>query len=185
MQFSFRSALLGLAAAGSLTLTASAAWAGCGDQPNPAPAAWRSAPAGDMDARLIRVNNGAPSMIGLWYEQFFVGGSLFDFGYTQWHSDGTELLNSGARSPASQNYCLGVWEQTGPFSYHLNHFALSYDPGTGKINARVNIKEDVQVDQKGQTFTGSFTIDVFAPDGSGPPARVAAGNVTGKRLTAN
>jgi hypothetical protein len=47
-------------------------------------------------------------------------------GFSQWHSDGTEILNS-SRPPATSNFCLGVWEKTGPFAYKLNHFALSSD----------------------------------------------------------
>src|SRR5580704_2977875 len=30
------------------------------------------------------------------------------FGYAQFHSDGTEFYNSGGFAPATQNYCLGV-----------------------------------------------------------------------------
>jgi hypothetical protein len=182
MRISLRSGVLGLAALGSLGLAAPA-WAACGDAASLAPANWTAGQAGD--ARLIRVNNGTPSIIGLWSVQFLVNGGLFDFGYAAWHSDGTEIMNSGGRSPASENFCLGVWEQTGPFSYHLNHVALSYDPGSGKLNGRVNIKEDVQLDQKGQAFGGTFTIDVYDPSGSGPPTRIAAGRIVGARVTAN
>ena len=49
--------------------------------------------------------------------------------------------------------------------YHLNHQALSYDAGTGQLNARVTIKEDVMLDPSGNSFAGSFTLDVYDPSG--------------------
>jgi hypothetical protein len=78
---------------------------------------------------------------------------------------------------------MGVWEQTGPFSYKLNHFALSYDP-SGTLNAKVNIKEDVTVDGKGNDFGGAFTIDVFDPNTNAPLQHVA-GRIVGHRVTVN
>lgn len=182
MQISLRNALLGMAALGSLAFAAPAAWAGCGDISGLAPANWT--PGSADEARLIRVNNGAQSIVGLWSVQFMVGGNLFDFGYAQWHSDGTELMNSGGRSPSSQNFCMGVWDQTSAFGYRLNHFALSYDPTTGKLNAKVNIKELVQVDQKGSDFAGTFTLDVYDPNTNGLLQHVA-GQIIGKRITSN
>ena len=134
MTISRKTWALGLAAFGALAISASSAWAGCGAAAVK-PAMWdRSGAAGD-EARLIRVNNGTPSIIGLWSIEFFAGANMIDFGYAQWHSDGTEIMNSGARAPATENFCLGVWSQTGPFSYHLNHFALSYDQTSGALNA--------------------------------------------------
>src|ERR1035437_5684880 len=47
-------------------------------------------------------------------------GTVLDAGFTQWHSDGTEILNS-SRAPATQSFCLGVWEKTAPSKYKLNH----------------------------------------------------------------
>ncbi|MGH8260827.1 MAG: hypothetical protein ACREUG_14200, partial [Steroidobacteraceae bacterium] len=59
-------------------------------------------------------------------------GATVDAGFVTWHDDGTELMNSG-RTPASGSFCMGVWKQTGPRTYELNHWALSwipdYEPG--------------------------------------------------------
>src|ERR1035438_8831624 len=90
------------------------------------------------------------SIVGMWNIQFISmgntmhtpgipDGAQIDFGYGQWHSDGTEFFNSGGRAPATQNFCLGVWQQTGRYTYVLNHFALSYDATTGLLNGKVNI----------------------------------------------
>jgi hypothetical protein len=90
-------------------------------------------------------------------------GAVIDFGYTQWHSDGTELMNSGGHAPATQNFCMGTWVRTGYFTYQLLHFALSYDPATGNLAAKVAIREQVTLDPTGNQFTGTFTIDAYDP----------------------
>ena len=151
MKISLKSSAIGLAAFGALAIAAPA-WAGCGDAPVKSPAMFEKGQAGD--AHLIRVSEG-PQIAGLWAVTFYVGNTsqVFDTGYAAWHSDGTEIMNSGGRSPASENFCMGVWTTTGPFSYLLNHYALSYDPATGKLNGKVLIKENVQVEAKGQFYT--------------------------------
>jgi hypothetical protein len=93
-------------------------------------------------------------------------------------------MNSGGRSPATQNFCLGVWTQTGPFSYHLNHFALSYNPATGAQDANVNIREDVTLDAKGTQFDGPFSIDFYDPK-TNALTQHAAGRIVGRRVSAN
>jgi hypothetical protein len=124
------------------------------------------------------------SIVGMWSFTMTPTAGPGDFGFQQWHSDGTELMNSGGRSPASQNYCMGVWRQTGQNRYHLNHLALSYDPGTGQLNARVNIKEDVMLDGSGNNYSGTFTIDVYDPSGATQVAH-QQGQVTAQRVRPN
>jgi hypothetical protein len=132
------------------------------------------------------------SIVGLWKIQLvskgntghnpsIPDGAIIDIGYSQWHSDGTEILNSGGRAPATENFCLGVWGMTGYLAYELNHFALSYDAPSGSLNARVNIREQVTLSPSGDTYTGTFTIDVYAPNGD--HVDHLAGTTTGTRLT--
>lgn len=109
-------------------------------------------------------------------------GTLIDFGYTQWHSDGTELMNSGGHTPASQNFCMGTWVRSGYFNYELNHFALSYDTTTGALTTKVNIREQITLDPSGNEFAGTFTIDVYDAN-SGIKVDHLAGNVSGTRVT--
>jgi len=166
------------------SLFAPAAWAGCGV--NAAmlkkQAAWTS-DARD-NAMLIPVNiaQGPGSIVGMWSVTLTAGGGSFDWGYQVWHDDGTEIMNSGSRAPATENFCMGVWAQTGPFSYKLNHFALSYD-AAGTLNAKVNIKENVVVDAKGGTFSGPFTADIYNP--AGGLLQHVAGQIVGQRVTVN
>jgi hypothetical protein len=124
------------------------------------------------------------SIVGMWKVSFTAtdGSGFTDFGYSQWHSDGTELLNSGSRAPATQNYCLGVWRKTGDRTYKLNHFALSYDFTTGVLNGKVNIREQVTLGPHGHRYSGTFTINVYDPTGTTVVAHIV-GNIVATRIT--
>jgi len=86
-------------------------------------------------------------------------GIVIDHGYAQWHSDGTEIMNS-SRPPAMGNFCLGVWKKTGAATYSLTHRALSFNPD-GTPEGPAHIHEVVVVDRSGNTFSGTFTFDQF------------------------
>lgn len=188
MRIPLRGSILGLAAFGALAMAAPAAWAGCGAGVGVTPATWTGDGARASDGLLTLVNNGQGNqngngaIVGLWSVQFFAGGAMIDFGYAAWHSDGTEIMNSGGRAPSTENFCLGVWEQTGPSTYKLNHFALSYDPTSGALNGRVNIKEDVVLGKSGSDFAGAFTIDVYDPN-NGSLLQHVGGRIAGRRVT--
>jgi hypothetical protein len=186
------------------TLTPSV-FAGCGEVPG------KAAPAGKQlqihfmqaayrPARFVLVD--APpgaDVVGLWHVVFTqntdFGGGLFDDSYAAWHSDGTEIMNSGVHSPAYGNFCMGAWTKTGPSTYTLKHVALDYSVqpvGSTTPSVIVIIREQVTVDQTGNHFTGSFTADIYAPYSSAFPAtpgvhiaQVGAGTITGDRITAN
>lgn len=163
---------------------APAAWAGCGVDAAilKKHASWTSDNA--ADGMLIPVNLGQRSIVGMWSVTLTAtGGAPFDWGYQVWHDDGTEIMNSGSRAPATENFCLGVWEQSGLFTYKLNHFALSYDAASGALNAKVNIKETVSVNAKGDTMSGPFTADIYSP--AGALLQHIAGQIVGQRVTAH
>jgi hypothetical protein len=75
-------------------------------------------------------------------------------------------MNSGGRAPATENFCMGVWQQTGPYTYVLNHFALSYDATTGLLNGKVNIAETITLSPGGTKYSGTFTITEFDTNGN-------------------
>jgi hypothetical protein len=83
-------------------------------------------------AAFVLVDKDQDPVVGKWKVQFLVNGGVFDFGYRQWHGDGTEILNSDARAPSTENFALGVWKKTGDNTNKLNHFALSYDAGPAR-----------------------------------------------------
>jgi hypothetical protein len=155
---------------------------------------------------LIRVANQngqgnqgtGPSIVGLWAITLTgANGQQVDFGYSEWHADGTEIMNSGGHPASTGNFCLGVWAQTGGNTYHLNHFALAYDPGNafsnpppageapGGLVAKINLTEDVALAPGGNRFTGRFTqvgYSAVAPFGALPPF-AASGTIVGVRVT--
>lgn len=166
-----------LPAIGSLAIAAvvsTPAMAGCGDPGLVKPGAIKKM------ASTTPLDQG-PDIVGLWQFKFTsVGNQAFglndgdtlDMGYTQWHSDGTEIMNS-SRDPATSNFCLGTYASEGHRSYTLNHFALSWD-NTGMFCAipagkpscfvgSTNIKEEVTIDPHGDIYTGHVTIIQYDP----------------------
>lgn len=168
-------ALLGAAASIALAAPAHAA---CGDASLMKSSAWQ----GDKPG-LTLANFDSTSIVGMWNVQFQGSGGFTDFGYQQWHSDGTEFMNSGGRPPVIQNFCLGVWEKIGANGYKLNHWALSYNTD-GSFAGRVNIKEMVTLAPGGMSFSGTFSIDVYTPQDA-LVGTVTSGSVSGRRVTVN
>jgi hypothetical protein len=125
-------------------------------------------------------------IVGFWKVKFLSEGNpgipddaVIDNGFAQWHSDGTEIMNS-SRPPATGNFCLGIWRKSGPSSYDLNHFALSSDP-SGNLIGPAQIREQVTLDRGGDRYEGTFTIDQY--DLSGNPLAHISGRITATRIT--
>jgi len=140
-------------------------------------------------ASILRVSSqpsAGAGIVGFWKVKFVaegnVGipdGTLIDNGFAQWHSDGTEIMNS-SKVPATGNFCLGVYQKSGPSSYQLNHFALGYD-SSGNFIGPAQIQESVTVNRKANQYTGTFTIDQYDPMGN--PLGHVAGKVNASRVT--
>jgi hypothetical protein len=156
-------------------------------------AARAAAASGAMSGASMSNASSAASIVGFWKIQLLSqgntsrnppipDGAVVDFGYTQWHSDGTEIFNSGARAPATENFCLGVWARSGFLTYELNHFALSYDATSGVLNGKVNIQEQVTLDPSGELFTGTFTINIYDPT-TGQQVDHIVGTVSASRVS--
>lgn len=133
-----------------------------------------------------------PSIVGLWSLQFISMGntthnpSIADgtqllWGYNQLHSDETEILNVGSRSPAQQNFCLGVWQQTGDFTYQVNHFALNYNTTTGALVNKIIVIEMVTLSPGGTALSGTFVENIF--DTMGNQTDHLTGQVEAQRIT--
>jgi hypothetical protein len=179
-------------------LCVSNAVAGCGDLSNlqgPFALAESSAsaralsPAAETANPLSRGGNTA-SIAGMWKFQLISegntthnpaipDGAVLDFGYTQWHSDGTEIQNS-AGVPGG-GFCLGVWGQTGFHTVELNHFPIAFNSTTGAVANYINIREQVTLSPSGDSYSGTFTEDVY--DAKGNHVDHVAGNVLGTRMT--
>jgi hypothetical protein len=181
---------------GTLLLAAVSAHSQCGGFRPPAaahPTDWQT-PLGQprlLRAGLVTVSEhgdeDAP-IVGFWHVKFVSQGSQgipdgaeVDAGYAQWHSDGTEIMNSGGRAPDTGAFCLGVWRKVGDCEYKLNHFAAAWDPVAGQLLGPANIREDVKVSQDGNEFSGTFTIDQY--DEANNPLGHVQGTITGTRIT--
>jgi hypothetical protein len=123
-----------------------------------------------------------PSIVGFWHFKMLIGGNVIDAGAQQWHGDGTEVMDSGVRNPLIGNVCFGVWKQTGQRHYRLNHRGIGFDPAGGSTNGIDSIVFDVTLSRDGNSYSGTFTIYPYSPEGvfMGPAVK---GTVTGTRIT--
>jgi hypothetical protein len=134
----------------------------------------------------------SPSIVGMWSFQLISQGNTthnpsipdgtqLNFGYNQFHSDETEILNAGARSPAQENFCLGVWQKTGRSTYQVNHFALNYNAATGALIGRILLVETLTLSPGGTAYSGTFAETVF--DTMGNKTDHLTGQVAAQRIT--
>lgn len=109
-------------------------------------------------------------------------GKVVDQGLQQYHDDGTEMSNASTQNPATQNYCLGTWEQTGPYAYKLNHFAYLYD-GTpaNKVNGLVRVRQNVVLSRDGNEINGTEITELYTLDRN--LMLTIKGVLSGKRIT--
>ena len=175
MKTSFRALCITVSALALAFLLVANATAQCGGLRQLHPSSWQFQPG---QARLLQVTandreGDAAGIVGFWHVKFISKGSAgipngteIDAGYSQWHSDGTEIMNSGGRSPITSSFCLGVWKQVADNKYKLNHFAASWDSTGSTLIGPANIKEDVTLDPDGNKFSGTFTIDQYDEDGN-------------------
>jgi hypothetical protein len=152
MKITFRKLAWGLGMALAFGVLAATASAECGTLARPRPGASLQPQAGQdqfQAGRLLLVNQSADPIVGMWHVKFTAwgngadgppDGTPIDNAIVQWHSDGTEIMNSG-RPPQDGNFCLGVWEKVRGH-YKINHFALGNDPN-GNPAGPTHIRQDV------------------------------------------
>jgi hypothetical protein len=158
-------------------------WAGCGpNRGGPTPSSLLVQPGRAMMLQVGEENNRQPSIVGFWHFKQVSGMNVFDAGYDQWHSDGTEIYNSGGRAPDTQSFCMGVWQQIGPRHYFLNHRAIGWEPGGTTPAYVATVLEDVTLSPSGNSFSGSYIVTLY--DLSGHFLQVfSKGKVTATRIT--
>jgi hypothetical protein len=143
---------------------------------------------GSVHTNAMAEGVGHGSIVGMWSFTFTApdGITNVDWGFQQWHSDGTELTNSGGQLPATGNFCMGTWAQKGDGQYRLNHWAIAWAlPGTDPSNliGLINIREVVGVDHDGNKMTGTFSLDLYDKTGATHIAHLVDGAVAGTRIT--
>jgi hypothetical protein len=144
--------------------------------------------AGD-EPSLVSVANDSRAddgIVGFWRTKLvsegnagIADGTVIDDGFSQWHSDGTEMIVS-LFAPATGNICLGVWQKVGPSSYTLNHFGFAFD-ANGTFLGLAQIRENVVLDRRGHRFGGTFTFEQYDLQGA-LVARIV-GRVVATRIT--
>ena len=210
MKISFRPLMAALVLGAAALSQLPSAQAGCDMPPptlkpnawipsTPAPAALRFAdyrPGYDDGSFLLTSDDGgwhydAP-IVGMWrFKEVTPGPNgtpvVVDDGYAQWHSDGTEIQNSGLHAPITSAFCLGVWKRFGS-KYKLNHFPLAWDSnGLNPANA-IWLTETVWLTDQNH-MAGTFTIKVYpwtttdSLNVSGPAVATIKGTLTATRVT--
>ena len=182
-----------------VTMFAATANAECGKLPTShallKPQSWQGGN-GLGSASLVYVHDASDPIVGMWKATFTAKGNgpdgppdglVLDSATVVWHSDGTEIMNSG-RPAQDGNFCMGVWENKGRFGYKLNHFALGNDTtnapsGIGNQFGVTQVRQTLFLSRDGNSYAGPFTFDVY--DTSGNPVGHVVGVVTASRITVN
>src|SRR5215831_464022 len=157
------------------------AYAACGDStrlaPRLHPQAWQGL--GTFHASSpLRISDDADPIVGMWHVTFTAQGNnpgppdgvQIDNALVTWHSDGTELMNSG-RPPQDGDFCMGVWKKTGKSTYKLNHFAWGGNDtanapgGIGNPQGPARFFEQITLSPDGKHYTGHFTLDAYDTNG--------------------
>ena len=193
----FRTAITGTLAMVSLAMgLVTEASAGCLNLPGfkagaAQPISWQGKGAFGPGSLLLVADrdDSVDGIVGFWRVMFVSkgtsgvpDGTVFDEGFQQWHSDGTEIHNSGAPA-AKGNICLGVWKKTGKHHYTLNHFYWSSDPATDTVINLVQLREEIDLDHGGNEHFGIVTFDVY--DLNGKFLNHIEGTVHATRITVN
>ena len=129
-------------------------------------------------------NGEEPTIVGLWDVKFISENQLFDEGFDQYHSDGTEILND-TPPPVGGNVCLGIWAKTGPRSLKLKHPFWIFDPATNTtVIGRGVLLEQITLDRRGNSFRGTFKFEFRDLSGNPIPSMPdVSGNLTADRIT--
>ena len=100
-----------------------------------------------------------------------------------WHSDGTEILNDNAPPTSANgggNFCMGVYEKSGPGAYKLKHPFWLTD-ANGNYYAHGVLLEQVALDKGGNSYSGNFSEVWY--DLNGNVIFQANGTLTAQRMT--
>jgi hypothetical protein len=118
-------------------------------------------------------------IVGLWNTTVTSAGTVILRGFDAYHSDHTEILNE-FHDPRSGNVCLGVWKHVGRRTYLLKHPAFWWDANGNWIGYRI-IHQTVTVNEEGNEFSGTWSVDRLDTDGNLVSHTDA--EITGTRVT--
>ncbi len=177
----FRTAITGTLAMVSLAMgLVTEASAGCPNLPGfkagaVQPISWQGKGEFEPGSLLLVANRdeSVDGIVGFWRATWvskgtpgLPDGTVLGDGFQQWHSDGTEIHYAAENPPAVGNFCLGIWKKTGRLHYTLNHFFQAWDPTDNSLQARFQIREEIDLDRSGDEHFGTVTIDSYDPAGN-------------------
>ena len=145
---------------------------------NQSPASQLSVQNGSAAASDNAVNT---SIVGLWHVRFQVGDQTIQEAFQIWNAGGTEAHNPNV-DPRTGNICLGAWKEAAPQTFKLTHRVWSYDT-SGNFLGTINLNETLVLGDKGNTQSGSFTLDFYDP--SGTFMFEVPGSAIGERISPN
>ena len=162
---------------------APSSWAGCAPAlAGPTHSSWNVQPGNAMLLQVGEDSSRQPSIVGFWHFKQVSGMNTFDAGYEQFHSDNTEIFNSGSRAPDTGNFCMGVWQEVGTRHYFLNHRAIGWVPGGTAPAYVATILEDFTLSPNGNSFSGSYIVTAYDLTGHFLQV-ISSGKVTGTRVS--
>jgi hypothetical protein len=176
------SSVVALLAAALMVFGTIPARASCGFSPN-------AKPSKALKSTARPAQEGEPtsapehtSIVGLWHVILTLspadGGGMLYQSLQQFHADGLEM-ESADLDPAGGNACMGVWKKTGPRTVEIYHvgWIFAVNPlGAGYFV----LTEKNKLGEDGNTWTGTFEIKTFAPDGT--PTHDLTGTIAATRL---
>jgi hypothetical protein len=119
------------------------------------------------------------SIVGLWHIRFQVGDQTIQEAFQIWNLGGTEVHNPNV-DPRTGSVCLGTWKEAEHRTFKLVHRVWSYDVN-GNFLGTINLSETLILGHKGNTHSGSFTLDFYDP--SGNFLFQVPGSVIGERIS--
>ena len=105
-----------------------------------------------------------PSIVGLWHTRFIVGNQTIQEAFQIWNAGGTEVHNPN-QDPKGGSVCLGAWRATPQQNFRLIHRVWNYDT-SGNFLGTIHLTEVVGLGDRGDTYSGSFTLDFYDPSGN-------------------
>jgi hypothetical protein len=119
------------------------------------------------------------SIVGLWHIRFLVGDQQIQEAFQIWNAGGTEVHNPKV-DPRQGNICLGAWKEAAPRTFKLAHRVWFYDV-SGNFQGTGNLSETLVLGDKGNTHSGTFTLDIYDPAGN--LVTEVPGTVVGERIS--
>jgi hypothetical protein len=140
---------------------------------------FKSTPTASASASDNAVNT---SIVGLWHIRFLVGDQQIQEAFQIWNVGGTEVHNPNV-DPRGGTLCLGAWREAAPQTFTLTHRVWLYDTN-GNFQAVGHLTETLMLGDRGNTHSGTFTLDLYDLSGNFL-VQAAAGTVVGERISPN